>query len=602
MVMIDEHGLIELVNRQTERMFGYDRSELVGSRVEMLVPHRYRAEHRHHRDAFFTAPLARPMGTGLDLYGLRNDGTEFPVEICLSPVDSGGRITVGASIRDVTTRKRTEEMFRGLLESAPDAMVIIDASGCIELVNHQTEALFGYDRAELVGQPVEILVPHRFRKRHMQERGEYSGEPRLRPMGSGLDLYGLRKDGTEFPAEISLSPLETGERTTVTATIREVTERKQAETMFRAMVECAPDAMVIADADGRIQLVNAQTERLFGYDRAELVGRPVEILVPQRCRASHAQERSRYITHPRSRPMGAGHDLYGVRKDGTEFPVEISLSPLERADGVVVVSAAIRDATERRQTERARVVALQREREVNARLRELDRLRDDFLSTVSHELRTPLAAIKGFAEILRTDLAGDPETQREYELAERITRASTRLDQLMGDLLDFIHLERGQLTVHLGPHSVAELVATAVRGAAGIVEAHQVNVEIGEDLFVMADPAALCRALAKLLSNAAKFAAAGSVITVSAVSEATTIAISVADQGPGIAPDDQQKIFERFYRAGPDNRHPGTGIGLAIVKELTEAQGGSIDVRSTDGAGSTFTIHLPRTDVGPCHE
>jgi len=239
---------------------------------------------------------------------------------------------------------------------------------------------------------------------------------------------------------------------------------------------------------------------------------------------------------------------------------------------------------------------------VYARLRELDRLRDDFLSTVSHELRTPLAAIKGFAEILRTDLAGDPGTQREYELAERITRASTRLDQLMGDLLDFIHLERGQLTIHVGPQSVAELVATAVKGAAGIVEAHQVKVEIGEDLFVMADPAALCRALAKLLSNAAKFAAAGSVITVSAVSEATTIAISVADQGPGIAPDDQQKIFERFYRAGPDNRHPGTGIGLAIVKELTEAQGGSIDVRSTDGAGSTFTIHLPRTDAGPCHE
>ena len=248
--------------------------------------------------------------------------------------------------------------FEALLESAPDAILLVDEMGKITLVNRQAEQLFGYTRQALLGEAVEALVPE-LRQQDRLHRAVYDDSPPARPMAIDLELNGRRKDGSEFPVEISLSPMQgqSGERFVITF-VRDVTERKAAETQFRTLLESAPDAIVLADAAGRIVLANARTADLFGYAADELVGNAVELLVPE----------------PRTRELGADLELYGRRKDGSEFPVEISLSPLASPDGTLVTTI-IRDVTERKlaETERRAREAAEAAREgLSALLRDLD--------------------------------------------------------------------------------------------------------------------------------------------------------------------------------------------------------------------------------------
>jgi PAS domain S-box-containing protein len=246
----------------------------------------------------------------------------------------------------------TERRFGLVVEAAPNAMVMVNRAGEIVMVNAQAERVFGYPRAELVGQPVEMLVPKRFRRQHPGLRTAFFADPHPRPMGAGRDLYGRRKDGSEFPVEIGLNPIETDEGPMVLSAIVDITERKAAEQAlrdsetaadqrFRLVVEAAPNAMVMINRAGEIVMVNAQAERVFGYKRDELLSQPVEMLVPERFRGHHPGLRATFFADPQARPMGAGRELYGRRKDGSEFLIEIGLNPIETDEGPMVLSAIV---------------------------------------------------------------------------------------------------------------------------------------------------------------------------------------------------------------------------------------------------------------------
>lgn len=489
----------------------------------------------------------------------------------------------------------SEEKFRALLEAAPDAIVIVDEQGRIDLVNAQAEEMFGYRRAELVGCSIELLVPERARGVHAGHRQDYLRSARIRPMGAGLALNARRKDGSEFPVEISLSPLRTEAGVLTISAIRDVTERRRADERFRGLLESAPDAMVIANSDGRIVLVNAQTERLFGYERQELLGSPVEMLVPARYRAAHVQHRSGYMAAAHARPMGAGLELYGVRKDGTEFPVEISLSPLHTEEGALVASA-IRDITDRKAAEEERAELLN-ERAAHA---EASRIKDEFLATLSHELRTPLNAILGWTTLIRNGATRAEMLDKAISTIERNARAQAHLIE---DLLDVSRIVSGNLRLQIVALDLGDVVDNAVEVVMPAANATGVTVDIEFDrrpLLMMGDPDRLQQAVWNLLSNAVKFSHAGGRVRVRARSLESEIELSVQDAGRGISPKFLPHVFDRFRQADSSYTRlgGGLGLGLAIVRSVVELHGGRVAAASPgEGRGATFYIRLPTSGV-----
>ncbi len=475
------------------------------------------------------------------------------------------------------------------MEAAPDAIVGVNDQGHIVLVNAQAERLFGYPRGELIGQPIEMLVPETVRAIHPSRREGYVADPRPRPMGAGMELAGRRRDGSEFPAEISLSAIDSEEGIVVAAAVRDVTDRKRAEAKFRGLLEAAPDAIVGVNDQGHIVLVNAQTERLFGYPRGELIGQPIEMLVPETVRAIHPSRREGYVADPRPRPMGAGMELAGRRRDGSEFPTEISLSAIDSEEGILV-AAAVRDVTDRKRIE-------QQLREKNLELEKASKAKNNFLASMSHELRTPLNAIIGFTGTLLMRLPGPLNDDQEQQL-RTVQDSGRHLLMIINDLLDLAKIESGAVQISLDAvdcGQVAVGVTTSLQPLANDKNL-TLHTEVPDrEVIVQSDARALSQILINLVNNAIKFTETGSVhVCVREPNNAMPAQITVIDTGPGIELGDLPRIFSAFER-GPESAgrsQEGTGLGLHIAQKLSELIGATLTVESEPGAGSTFAVSL----------
>jgi PAS domain S-box-containing protein len=720
MVVVNQDGGIVLLNVQAEKQFGYQRDELLGQKVTSIIPEGFAERLIADGTRTPNEALAQQIGMGIELSGRRKDGSRFPIEIMLSPLESAEGILVTAAIRNITTRKDSEARYRGLLEAAPDAMVVVNQAGEIVLVNAQVEKQFGYQRDELVSQKIKKIIPEGFAERLIADATRSTAEALAQHIGAGIELSGRRKDGTEFPIEIMLNPLESAEGILVTAAIRDISARKAAEAhlakaegkrhfvenslreseeryrmlldgiedyaifmmdprgqilswnagaelikgyradeiigqnfscfftpedialgrpeeilrltsaggrheehgmrvrkdgsrflasltftalydqggdlrgfsefsrdltesqesaaKYRGLLEAAPDAMVVVNQAGEIVLVNAQVEKQFGYRRDELVGQKIKKIIPEGFAERLIADATRSTEEALAQHIGAGIELSGRRKDGTEFPIEIMLSPLESAEGILV-TAAIRNISARKQSEQELAVANQVLEESNLELKQ-------FAYIASHDLQTPLRSITGFVQLLQQEYEGKLDEQaRDWIL--RTVQAVARMQTLIRDLLSYSRVEACS-----GPFTqipFLDIVNDALILLESSIHDSGGQVACGKLPIVMGDRSQLVQLMQNLIGNGLAYRSDKPPhIHISAERGGKDWIFSVRDNGIGIDPKHYDQIFEIFKRLHNQKDKPGTGIGLAVCRRVVSRHGGKIWVESEPGCGSTF--------------
>ena len=499
------------------------------------------------------------------------------------------------SVREEAERHlaQMESRYRGLLEAAPDAMVVVNVAGEIVLLNVRAQKEFGYSRDELVGQKVKNIIPEGFAERIIADGTRSAAEALAQQIGTGIELIGRRKDGSEFPIEMMLSPLESTDGILVTAAIRDISVRKAAEThlaqmesRYRGLLEAAPDAMVVVNVAGEIVLLNVRAEKEFGYRRDELIGQKVKNIIPEGFAERLIADGTRSAAEALAQQIGTGIELIGRRKDGSEFPIEIMLSPLESPEGILV-TAAIRDIRARKESER-----------LVRTVRELKRSNDElqqFAYVASHDLQEPLRMVSSYTQLLAKRYEGRLDSDA-HEFIAFAVDGCNHMQGLIKDLLAYSRAgTNGQKLSEVSSENALQKALTNLR-----VTIQQTGSIVTHDSLpaVTTNASQLTQVFQNLVGNAIKYHGAEAPrVHVSATRNGgNEWTFSVRDNGLGIEPQYFERIFVLFQRLHGRDEFEGTGIGLAICKKVLEQLGGRIWVESQLEKGSTFYFALPEIE------
>ncbi len=590
-------GIVVSWNRAAEDLYGHRAGRAIGRPLAALV--------RPARPQELTAALERiavaGAGAAFETAHERSDGARLDVSVTVSPVFDATGVVAGASLiaRDIGEHVRAAARFRAVLEAAPDAIVIVAGDGTISLVNAQAESLFGYERGDLLGRPVELLVPERFRTRHARHRGAFFDEPRVRRMGAGRTLRGLRRDGREFPVEISLSPLRTDVGALVAAAIRDVSEREAGERTAQrlaAIVESSDSAIIALTLAGTMLTWNAAAERIYGYSADEAVGRDIAMLAAD----------------------GGGPDLGGLRrgehmepfeavhttKDGRAIDVEVQISAIRDREGAIVGASTIaRDVTRSKREQQ----------EFERKLLETQKLESlgVLAGGIAHDFNNLLGVVLGNTSLALESLP-DPSPLR--PLLEQVEQAALRSADLAKQMLAY----SGKGSFVVQPMALPQLVREMTELIQGVISKKAVlGTAFAEDTPTIAgDVTQLRQVVLNLITNASEAlgdeAGTIQVTTGSVEADQAYLAgfeladglpsgryafLDVTDSGAGMDPQTMARMFEPFFTT----KFTGRGLGLAAAQGIVRSHRGAIKIYSQPGRGTSFKLLFPAVDdpVGP---
>jgi PAS domain S-box-containing protein len=591
--MIDTRGQVMSWNAGAQRIKGYRADEIIGRNFACFFPPEEIERGRPEHVLRLTIVSGRHEEQGMRV---RKDGSLFLASVTLTALrDAAGNLRGFSEFsRDLTESKQAEAKYLGLLEAAPDAMVVVNQAGQIVLLNLQAEKQFGYYRDELVGQQVKNIIPEGFAERLIADGNRTAAEALAQHIGTGIELSARRKDGSAFPIELMLSPLENPGGILVTAAIRDISVRKaaaehlkQMEGRYRGLLEAAPDPMVLLDHAGAIVLVNVQAERQFGYPRDELIGKQIKQIIPDesvgRLLTSVLQSSEPSLVE--GPPTGI--ELNGRHKKGSSFPIEVMLSPLRGPEGVLL-TMAIRDITTRKLAE---AQLMQTVAELNRSNEELGQ----FAYIASHDLQEPLRMVASYTQLLSKRYTGKLDADADEFIAFAVDGAN-RMQRLIQDLLAYSRV--GTKGKDLVETSSEQALEHAIANLGRAIEDSGAVVTHDPLPSVLADEGQLVQLFQNLVGNAIKYQNPGIPrIHISSLKEGQTKRMfSVCDNGLGIEAKYFDKIFGMFQRLHRREEFEGTGIGLAICKKIVERHGGQMLVESELGQGSTFRFALSESN------
>ena len=608
MVVVNPTGEIVLLNVQAENQFGYSRDELIGQEVRNIIPQGFAERLIADGTRSAAEALAQQIGAGIELVGRRKDGSEFPLEIMLSPLESAEGILVTAAIRDISVRKNaekhlarmeerrrlgedalreSEERYRMLLDGIQNyAIFSMDPRGQILSWNAGAERIKGYSADQIIGRNFSCF----FTSADI-ERGRPEEILRIAAASGRHEEQGMRvrRNGSRFLANVVFTALRdaAGNLRGFSEFSHDLSESKESEARYRGLLEAAPDAMMVVSQAGEIVLLNVRAEKEFGYSRDELVGQKVKNIIPEGFAERIIADGTRSAAEALAQQIGTGIELVGRRKDGSEFPIEIMLSPLESADGILV-TAAIRDITERKESDKHLAKTVE----------ELKRSNDDlqqFAYVSSHDLQEPLRMVSSYTQLLAKRYEGRLDSDAD-EFISFAVDGCNRMQGLIQDLLAYSRAGTNERKLREVPSENA-LQKALINLRAAIKQSGAV---VTHDALpaVTTDEAQLTQVFQNLVGNAIKYRRAEDprVHVSAARDDGNGWTFSVRDNGLGIDPQYFERIFILFQRLHGRDEFEGTGIGLAVCKRIVERMGGRIWVESQPEKGSTFYFALPEME------